>query len=183
MTKIKEILSDKSGLAAPLACAVVIAVIIIMTGITEYFRLQIIAAGVRDALQASVLSVAVDNYSELYNGLREGYAGGYELSAGDTWAENTDTGNVYDCLDSALGLHYTGTDHIKTTNGRTEYKLYGLNIDIINVPFAPDNPDSTNKFSADAKIILEVPVYFAGAELLPLKVTLKVRAGYMPKLS
>lgn len=181
MTKIKKVLSDKSGLAAPLACAVVIALAIIMTGITEYLRLQIIAAGVRDALQTSVVSVAAGNYSNVFSGLREGYAGGYELSTDDIWSENTDTGDVYDCLDDTLGLHCMGSSHVKTANGRTEYRLFGLNVVIINVPFAPDNPDSENNFSADVKINIEVPVYFARAELFPMKIMLNVKAGYMPK--
>lgn len=181
MKRIRKVLYDKSGLAAPLACAVVIILIIIMTGITEYLRLQIIAAGVRDALQTSVTSVAAENYKNVFSGLREGYAGGYELSASDVWSINTDTGDVYDCLDDTLGLNCIGANHIKITNGKTEYRLYGLNVTIINVPFAPDNPDNEYRFSADVKIGIDVPVYFTGTELYTMKITLNVKAGYIPK--
>jgi len=74
-----------------------------------------------------------------------------------------------------------GEYHIKTAGDRLEFKMYGLEVDITNVPFAPDNPDEANKFTADVKICMEVPVYFAGMELVPVKIALKVRAGYTPK--
>jgi hypothetical protein len=181
MIKLRNILSDKSGLAAPLACAIVLALVLIMTGVMEYMRLQVIAKGVRDALQSAVIKVAAQNYDRVYGGLREGYAGGYEISSDDTWRESVDMGDVYGCLDDMLGLHRIGEYHIKTAGGKLEYKMYSLEVDIKNVPFAPDNPGEANKFTADMKICLEVPVYIASIELLPLKIALKVRAGYTPK--
>lgn len=181
MTKLKQILSNKSGLAAPLACAIVIALVLVMSGVVEFIRLQIIASGVRDALQTAVTSVATQNYDKVYGGLREGYAGGYEISTYDTWSESIDMGNVYGYLDDTLGLHRTEANHIKMAGGKLEYKLYGMEVNVVNVPFAPDNPANTNKFTADVKITLEVPVYFGGVELLPMKISLRVRAGYTPK--
>ena len=56
-----------------------------------------------------------------------------------------------------------------------------MSTSIINVPFAPDDPDNTNKFSVNAKITLEVPVHFGGVELFPMKTTLNVKAGYTSK--
>lgn len=45
----------------------------------EYSRLNIVGFGVRDAVQAAITQVCTDNYDQLYNGLREGYSGGYKL--------------------------------------------------------------------------------------------------------
>jgi len=59
---------DKSGNAIILACAVVIGLLLISSAIMEYIRLTIIANGVRDALQASVISVSTQNYDEAYLG-------------------------------------------------------------------------------------------------------------------
>lgn len=181
MIKLKKILLDKSGLAAPLACAIVLALVIIMSGVIEYLRLQIIANGVRDSLQSAVTSVATQNYSKVYSGLREGYAGGYEISLEDIWNGSTDTGNVLENLDNTLGLSSSGSDQLKMTGSKLEYKLYDMSTSIVNVPFAPGVPDNANKFTVNVKITLEVPVYFGGVELFRMKTNLNVKAGYTAK--
>ena len=71
MERVLKKISDRSGNALPLACAIVIAVLLISSVIMEYIRLNIIADGVRNALQASIISVSTGNYDEVYNGLRE----------------------------------------------------------------------------------------------------------------
>ncbi|MFA9399294.1 MAG: hypothetical protein ACERKV_13650, partial [Clostridiaceae bacterium] len=68
MKNIKRILKEKTGNALPLACAIVLSLILIFSVVAEYMRLQIIAKGVRDALQTSVISVASQNYDDVYNG-------------------------------------------------------------------------------------------------------------------
>ncbi|MFR3166196.1 MAG: hypothetical protein ACLTQG_30635 [Hungatella sp.] len=73
----------------------------------SFSRLSIIANGVRNALQSAVISVATTNYDEAYNGLREGYSGGYWLS-GEQWEENLDYGDIYEQLDELLGRQTMG---------------------------------------------------------------------------
>lgn len=60
-----------------MAAAVTLALLVIFCGISEYFRLQIIAVGVRDALEDAIISVVNDNYAGVYHGVREGYSGSY----------------------------------------------------------------------------------------------------------
>ena len=36
-------------------------------------------------LQSAVISVATANYDDLYNGLREGYSGGYKFTSLEQW--------------------------------------------------------------------------------------------------
>ena len=73
--KIKQILRGKGGAGFPLIIAITLSLVIIFTGISEYFRLMIIAQGVRDAVQAAVISMVVENYDDVYHGVREGYSG------------------------------------------------------------------------------------------------------------
>jgi len=56
MEKIKRIFKDKNGSGFPLIIAITLSLLIVFTGISEYFRLMIVAQGVRDALQAAVIS-------------------------------------------------------------------------------------------------------------------------------
>lgn len=180
MTKIYGIIREKKGASFPLIVAVALALAVVMCGITEYMRLMIIASGVRDAVQSAVIATANDNYKNVYHGVREGYSGGYEIS-GSSWTDSLDYGDIYDRLDRALGLEKIGGVHVKYAGERVEFKFSNLSVDIINAPFAPSNPDGVQKFLADAAITLEVPVSFGGKSLPPMRINLKVKAGYTPK--
>lgn len=180
MTKLIKLLSSRLGNSMPLAIFIALSIVIISCGVFEYMRLMIIASGVRDAVQSSVISVATENYDKLYNGLREGYSGAYELSGSD-WQSNVDTGDIYAQLDSKLGLINENGYHIKYADEKVEYKLSGLSVNIINAPFAPQDRNSAGKFLAEATVYLEVPLSFGWEALPPMKINLKLKAGYTPK--
>ena len=108
----------------------------IFTGISEYFRLLIIAQGVRDALQDAVISTVSDNYDDVYHGVREGYSGGYQPTVED-FEESLDYGDIYGKIDIVLGIDLQNGYHVKTTSkGETEFKIRDLDVDIRNVPLA-----------------------------------------------
>ena len=180
MRKFSGIIRERKGSSFPLIVAVALALVIILCGISEYMRLMLIASGVRDAVQSAVIATANDNYDDVYNGVREGYSGGYILDV-SSWKPSLDYGDIYDRLDRSLGLQNIGGIHVKYAGEATEFKLSGLSVDIVNAPFAPLNRDGAQKFLADAVIILEVPVYFGGKSLLPMRINLRVKAGYTPK--
>ena len=152
-----------------MAAAVTLALLVIFCGISEYFRLQIIAVGVRDALEDAIISVVNDNYAGVYHGVREGYSGSYQPFGEDAWEETLDTGDVYGQLDRILGTQLDGGRRIKYMgDGQTEeFALDGLEVTIRNAPFA-----------AEGIIRMEAPVRFLGKMLLPLEMELKVQAGY-----
>lgn len=76
--RVRKLLGGQEGSMAPLAVAAAIAMLIIILGVSEYMRLVITAAGVKDALESAAIAVVNDNYNEVYHGVREGYAAGYE---------------------------------------------------------------------------------------------------------
>ena len=49
---------------APAAVAAAIAMLLIILGVSEYMRLVITAAGIKDAMESAVVSVVNDNYNE-----------------------------------------------------------------------------------------------------------------------
>ena len=178
--KIKQILRGKGGAGFPLIIAITLSLVIIFTGISEYFRLMIIAQGVRDAVQAAVISTVVENYDDVYHGVREGYSGAYQPYAGD-FEESLDYGDIYDRLDGILGLSYNSGYHEKRTpDGKLEFKVWNLEVDIRNAPFASGDQASA-RFEADSTIILEVPVSFSGKLLPPVQIKVKTSAGYTPR--
>lgn len=180
MQKIKKVLSDKCGASFPLIVGVTLALLLIFCGVSEYFRLMIIAQGVRDAMQSAVISTVNDNYDDVYHGIREGYSGAYQPIA-DDFEESLDYGDIYDRIDRVLGLTESRRYHKKSTAvGKLEFQIWDLSVEIRNAPFASGDQKSS-RFEADSTIMLEVPVSFAGKILPPMQIKVKNSAGYIPK--
>lgn len=178
--KIKRILTDNRASSFPFIIAVTLSLVIIFCGISEYFRLMIVAQGVRDAVQTAVITVVNDNYDDVYHGVREGYSGAYQPIAED-FEESLDYGDIYDRLDGILGLSYSGGYHEKrTSDSKLEFRVWGLSVDIRNAPFASGDQSSA-RFESDSTIMLEVPVSFGGKLLPPMRIKVKTSAGYTPR--
>ncbi|SHH58904.1 hypothetical protein [Sporanaerobacter acetigenes] len=178
MTKIfKNKLREKEGGMFILIVSILLIALIVLAGVSEYMRLQIIAKGVRDAVQSAVISVSTENYENVYSSSREAYSAGYKYDENEEeWKENIDTGDVYKKLDDLLGLEKDGGYHVKKIDSEYEYKLSNLKVEIINSPLK-----SNDKFSAETFINLEVPLSFGWEHLPPMKIRLKVKSEYMAK--
>lgn len=111
--RMKEILRDRRASSFPMTIGIVLSLIILMCGISEYFRLQIIAAGVREAVEDAVISTVNDNYAGVYHGVREGYSGSYVPFGEGSWEEDLNEGDIYDYLDETIGTRLSGGRHIK----------------------------------------------------------------------
>ena len=161
----KALAGDKSGNSTPTIIALILGLLFLVCAMSEFFRLMIIAQGVRDGLQQAVISMATTNYDETYRGLREGYSGGYRLS-GEQWVEDLDYDDVYYRLDSLLGTERDGNYHIKEQDGDYEYRLSGLRVEITNTGLAPGS--ASRNFEADARITIEIPMSFGWGVVPPL---------------
>lgn len=178
--KIRKILISNKGSGFPLAVAITLCLVMIFTGVSEYFRLMIVAQGVRDALQDAVISTVNDNYDDVYHGVREGYSGGYQPMDSD-FEESVDYGDIYDRLDSILGLEQSGEEHVKiTSEGKQEFRIRDLEVEIRNAPLASGDI-AGQRFEIDSYILLEVPVSFGGKLLPSMQIKVKNSAGYTPK--
>ena len=180
MTKIRELLrSKKAYSSAPLAVVIALAGMMFFVVLWQIIRLITISAGVKDAVQSAVIATSVGNYSNVYDGVREGYSGGYRYS-GNSWKTAVSTGDVYGRLDQLLVLHSSGGKHIKTNSDGKEYSIYGLSVNVDNAQFAPTSEDIP-QFSATSYITFEVPLSFCGDVLPPMKIRLCVKSKYTPK--
>ena len=180
--KILKVLKDRSGSAFPLAIAAALALLIIFCAISEYFRLQLIAAGNRDAAEDAIIATVNDNYFGVYHGVREGYSGNYLPDGGGAWEEAVNEGDIYSILDTTLGTWEDGGRHIKYAGDggdAMEFAIDSLSVTVRNAPLAPSDPQNAARFEADAVIRLEVPVRFGGRLLPSMFITVKVQAGYI----
>lgn len=175
-----QFLINRRGNGYPLAITIVLAILLLSCCILEYFRLSIIAAEVREAAQSAIIAVATENYSLVYNGLRQSYSGGYARS-GSEWQESWTTGDIYNRISRDLGLVQEGSSYVRKSSDHIEYSISQLEVNVINTPFAPATPDSSQQFTAEAQLQLTVPLSFGWGHLPPMKASLKVQAVYRPR--
>lgn len=171
------LLKDQRGNMMPLVVAVTICMLMIILGISEYMRVVIIAAGIKDAMESAIISTVNDNYNEVYHSVREGYAAGYEPD-GDSFSASVDYGDIYSRMSFLLGLKEDEDGYVRINNGEEkEYKLSNLSVSIPNTALGIDG----GFYYADATIRLEVPIRFVGKIITHMSINLKVRAAYTEK--
>ncbi|WP_312158780.1 hypothetical protein [Oscillibacter sp.] len=175
--KLLRILKSNRGDGYPLVVAVTLALLLVFCVAAEYFRLNIIVQGVRDAAAQSVISVISDNYDDVYHSTREGYAAGW-YPTDDAWDESTDIGAVYTQLTTTLGLAYENGAYMKYSGEDVEYTLSGLEVEVDNNALSSGEAEG---FLADVTIVLDVPTRFCGVPLPSLHLTLETQAKYIPK--
>ncbi|MCM1060986.1 MAG: hypothetical protein NC452_11950 [Eubacterium sp.] len=139
---LRKFISSRQAFSAPRAVIIALAGIMFFTAASRYIRLMIIASGVRDAVQSAVIATATENYGNLYNGIREGYAGGYSLT-GESWSERFSGGSVYSRLGRLLGITSNGSKYTKFNSDGEEFSVYGLSTTVENAPFAPASVEHT----------------------------------------
>lgn len=172
--RVRQLIRSRQGSMFPLSVAVTVFLLLLFLGITEYMRLMITAAGVKDALESAVVSVVSDNYNEVYHSIREGYAAGYEPS-GTGFVPSVDYGDVYGRISAQLGLERQGDKYVSVgSSGETEYELSDLAVTVPNTALA--SPGGT--YYANATIRMFVPVRFAGRTVANMTVNLEARAAY-----
>lgn len=169
-------LTNRDGNATLFACVIALCLLMLFTAVSEFFRIKIIVEGINEAVQSAVISVTTQNYDDVYNGLREGYSGGYELNNHDKWEERVDKGAVYVNLKNTLGLNERGE---KYSGSELEYAISDIDVNITNSLFATNT--NSQRFESQVLIILKVPLSFGWDKIPLLIVRMKVNAGYLPK--
>ncbi len=174
-----KILKSNKGNIFPKAIFVTLSLLLIMSGIMEYFRLTIIAQGIRDSMQDAVISTVTENYRDVYHSVREGYSAAYQPVA-DDFQESLNYGDIYNKLESIYDLSYNNGQYEKLrSDGSLEYMIYNLYVDIDNAPLRAGDVVS-DRFEISSYITLEVPVSFGGNLLPNMKIRIKTTAGYTP---
>ena len=175
--KAKALFKDRKGNMMPLTVAVTLGMFLVLLGISEYMRLVLTAAGVKDAMESAIISTVNDNYNEVYHSVREGYAAGYE-PYGESFVSSVDYGDIYSRLCFLLGLEEDGDGYVRMGNdGETEYRLSELSVSIPNTALGGGG----GAYYADASIKLQVPVRFAGRLVTDMSIIIKNRAVYREK--
>lgn len=174
----KLLFRSRSGEGYPMVIAVTLCLLMLFMLISEYFRVNIIVQGVRDAVQQAVIATVNENYDDVYHSVREGYAAGWFPEGDGEWFESIDAGDIYGNLSYILGLTTDGEGYMKYAGNELEYTLSDLSVHISNNAIASGRSEG---YLATATLHLEVPTRFAGRVLPPVSVNLRVEAKYIPK--
>jgi hypothetical protein len=180
--RIAKKLKEKRGAGEILYVAIFLAAMILFSIIFEYIRVQIYASNVRDSFERAILTVASENYNEVYAGFREievfggefegGPAGGGDKEETPEWLPMNDQGNVYDELLELLALEANHSDNSLAG----EYEITDIEV-FIKDAYA----SGSGKYEAKGSLTLTLPVYFLGVVEQDINFILKVRTGYTAK--
>ena len=173
----KLLFRSRSGEGYPMVIAVTLCLLMLFMVIAEYFRVNIIVQGVRDAVQQAVIATVNENYDDVYHSVREGYAAGWYPDGTGRWDESVDTGDVYGQLASTLGLENTGSGYQKISNGNVEYTISGLSVELSNNALSSGQ---SKGYTAAVEIRLEVPVRLLGNLLPAAEMMLHTESKYVP---
>lgn len=164
----------------------VFAIMLMMAVYLEYNRISHILKTVDLAYERALTAVAVNNYDEIYENVREeeayggaftgGNEGEFEENETPVYFDDNDYGDIEDELVSLLGLtKFSDSDYISKlhTNGRSEYFLSDFQAEI-----RQDGSDTDGKYRINGKLTVRVPIYFLGKEVTNLNLSVKSKATW-----
>lgn len=179
----RDLLKQKDGWSV-IEIAVIFFIGMIFLSVSyEYFRVQITANNIKDAYERAILTVAMNNYNEVYAGFREekpvggeyegGPAGGGNVDETPEWVPIHDYGNVTEALQELLSLEEGENSIYSETE---EYSLSDMNIQVRN---AEDT--ERNKYEVIGNVKMKIPLYFGNIKVKDIEIPIKVRTAYTAK--
>lgn len=183
LTKIRRKLKEKEGSSIILLIVVFFVGMVLLSVAYEYIRVQIIAGNIKDSFERAILTVASENYDEVYAGFREekGTGGEYEGGPEDggnatelpEWISLNDDGDVEDELSDLLSLdqeeNYLYSD-------KDKYRLSDIIVKAKNADSTP-----SGKYEIVGSIKITLPIYLCGAIETNIEINRKVTTAYTAK--
>lgn len=169
---------------------IIVALVIVLAAFMEYFRIYITVGIVEKAYEKAMLSVAIENYDEIFTTVREGaqiggcFDGGNETLIDSVerpvWVGTNDFGDILGELASVLDVEYDGGDAVKLVDnkGMLMYRVSNLNMRIIESP----SYNSALMYELEGSFDISLPVYFCGKKILLCDLTVPSKAAWKSKL-
>ena len=159
MKRLKKRMLANSGFSYVITSVLMICVLLIGVAVFEVIRLYIQAGAVRDKFENSIISMCVENYSEMYQPIRESHAASYRYN-GFRWVNSSKANERY----------------IRTYLSRAMNAGEIMQCEIVSVSFnvepaalAPSDTDSAQKYAVSGTLVVRIPYRFAWEELPPYR--------------
>lgn len=163
----KRILSNK-GFSYVILSVLMIVILLMGVAIFEIIRINIQAAAVRDKFEDAIISMCVENYSEMYQPIRESHASSYAFN-GTRWEER----------------HKANEQYIRTYLNKAmsageimQCEIVFISFDVDSPSVAPVDTDTAKKYAISGSITIKVPYRFAWQELAPISLKLDVKSQW-----
>lgn len=181
----KSKINEREGSGVIEAVVLFLFTMLLLSVIFEYIRVQILANGVRDNFERAVLTVASENYDEVYAGFREilytggiyegGPEGGGNTDEVPEWVPINDYGNIEEELQELLLLELD--EEVGTySNTKDNYFLDNLEVEVRN-----NSMQASGRYEVRGTIQLSVPVYFTGMKVMDITIPINIKTAYTPK--
>lgn len=177
--RLKLLWNDQRGSGMILAVGLTFLLFAVSTVIIESLRMNSMAEKIRSEVQAATVECCAEQYTDVYNGIREGYSGGYAISNGH-WSDDLSPADVYARINEDAGTTQDGDGIAKYAGTSVDYRLSGLSAQITNAPFAPDGTN-TSQLTCTASVDVEVPLLLHWSGIPPMHSRINIESGYTPK--
>ena len=168
MKRLKKRMLANSGFSYVITSVLMICVLLIGVAVFEVIRLYIQAGAVRDKFEDSIISMCVENYSEMYQPIRESHASSYAFN-GIRWEERHKANEQYirTYLNKAMGVGEI-----------MQCEIVSISFDVDSPSVAPADTDTAKKYAVSGSITIKVPYRFAWQELAPISLKLDVKSQW-----
>ncbi|HEX3017901.1 MAG TPA: hypothetical protein VHP31_08630, partial [Caproicibacter sp.] len=109
---LKRIWNDRRGSGMILAVGLIILLFACAAAIIESLRMNSMAQKIRNEVQAATVECCAEQYTNVYNGIREGYSGSYKNREG-SWSEDLSQADVYAQINKDAGTQQDGDSVVK----------------------------------------------------------------------
>ena len=168
MKRLKNRMLANSGFSYVITSVLMICVLLIGVAVFEVIRLYIQAGAVRDKFEDSIISMCVENYSEMYQPIRESHASSYAFN-GIRWEERHKANEQYirTYLNKAMGAGEI-----------MQCEIVSISFNVDSPSVAPADTDTAKKYAVSGSITIKVPYRFAWQELAPISLKLDVKSQW-----
>lgn len=185
----KSRLSDRSGSVYIYGCFIILGIMVVLSAFVEYFRIYTTALKIESAYEKAMLSVAIENYNEIFISMREGgqvgggFDGGNEGIMGSAekpvWVEMNDYGNISAELSGILGAQEKNEVLQYYDKQRTLlYTVYDMSIAVRQ----SEGYNQGLRYELYGDFKLKLPVYFLGSEIFTLDLHIPSKASWKSRI-
>jgi len=168
MEKLIKRLRQRDGMSYPFIVCLTLALLIMALGLFEVIRVNIICANVRNKFQEVIISETTDNYGNMYQPVRDGYASSYRYGGGGwTHCSLTSSNRIRDSLND----YFNSGEHGQASVESVDFSVQTTEL-------APTDAQSAVKYNVKGELVILIPYRFLWAELPPIRMTVKVRSSW-----
>ncbi len=171
MKLLKKRICSRKGFSYVMASVMMFVIMLIGVAIFEIIRLNIQASAVRDKFEDAIISMCVENYTQVYQPIREGNAASYGYN-GSRWMDNNNANEHY--IRSYLNTAMNAGEIMQC-------EIESIDYSADSAAFAPSNVNSAQKFSVSGTIVITIPHRFAWGSAAPITMQLDVKSKWRAK--